>query len=364
MEQHIRICVLPGDGIGPEITAQAVKIIKIVAKHLNIEPELEEGLIGGAAIDAEGLPLPQKTVAHCRAADAVLLGAVGGPKWDTQPMHLRPETGLMSLRAKMGLYAYLCPAVLTQQLRQIAPLHPGISDFDILMVRELTGGIYFGDKGRTDIDGTQAAYDTELYTVSEIERIARIAYRAAQERKKQLISVDKSNILQTSRLWREVVEQLNSKFPNVTLRHMHVEHAAMELIRAPEQFDVILTSNLFGDILSKEAAALTGSVGLVPSASLGYTSSGIYEAAHGSAPSLAGKNVANPIGAILSVGMMFQHTFALDSIKRDIRNTVNLVLNEYRTEDIAVPELPTVSTEEMGDLIAEKLDCILSQKKS
>lgn len=363
MAQHMKICVLPGDGIGPEITAQAVKTVKIAAKHLKTEVELEEGLIGGAAIDAEGLPLPLRTVSRCRTADAVLLGAVGGPKWDTLPMHLRPEAGLMSLRAKMGLYANLRPAVLMPQLRQIAPLRPGIPGFDILIVRELAGGIYFGDKGKTDADGSRAAYDTEFYSASEIERIARIAYRCAQQRSKNLVSIDKSSMLQTSRLWREVVEQMNGEFPDVTLRHLHVDHAAMELVRAPSQFDVILTSNLFGDILSEEAAALTGSVGLVPSASIGYTSIGIYEAVHGSAPGLAGKNIANPVGAILSVGMMFQHSFGRADVNKAIQDAVAAILSQYRTGDIAVPGLPTISTEEMGERIAGKLDEILSAEE-
>lgn len=363
MAKRIKICILPGDGIGPEITAQAVKVLRVAAKHLEIELELEEALIGGAAIDAEGLPLPLTTVTHCRSAHAVLLGAVGGPRWDTLPMHLRPEAGLMSLRAKMGLYANLRPAVLLPQLRSIAPLHPDIPGFNILIVRELAGGIYFGDKGKTDVDGARAAYDTELYTAPEIERIARMAYRMAQSRRGGLTSIDKSSMLQTSRLWREVVDQMSGQFPDVTTRHLHVDHAAMALVRDPGQFDVILTSNLFGDILSEEAAALTGSVGLVPSASLGYTASGIYEAVHGSAPRLAGKNIANPVGAILSVAMMFYFSFSQENIARIIGNAVSLTLEQFRTHDIAAPELPTVSTEEMGDQIAAKLEQLLQNEK-
>ena len=362
MAKQMRICVLAGDGIGPEITRQALKIVGIAADYLEMELVRDEGMIGGAAIDAEGLPLPLQTITHCRSADAVLLGAVGGSKWDTLPMHLRPEAGLMALRAKMGLYANIRPATLLKPLRSVAPLHSEIDGFDLLMVRELAGGIYFGDKGKTDVDGARAAYDTEIYTAPEIERIARIAFRFAQNRRKNLVSIDKSSMLQTSRLWRETVEQLHSEFPDVTLRHLHADHAAMELIRNPAQFDVIVTSNLFGDILSEEAAALTGSVGLVPSASLGYTTKGIYEAVHGSAPDLAGKNVANPIGAIRSAAMMFQFSFSRKDIGDAIEQAVTETLESCRTADIAVSGLEVVSTEEMGDRVAQKLRSLLSSK--
>ncbi len=358
MEKQWKICVLPGDGIGPEITRQAVKVVTAVAEYFKIPLEIEEALIGGAALEKEGMPLPMSTVNRCRAADAILLGAVGDPRWDNQPLSMRPESGLSSLRAKMGLYINLRPAVSYPMLEDVGPLAQG-GDFDLLVVRELSGGLYFGEKGIRQEDGVRCAYDVESYSEKEIERIARFAFQAAEKRRKELVSVDKASMMQTSCLWREVVERLAPQFPEVSLRHMYIDHAAMELIRNPRQFDVILTSNLFGDFLSEEAAALTGSLGLAPSASLGYAASGIYEAVHGSAPALAGKDRANPVGAILSAAMMFRHTYSMEMACKAVQWAVMETLKRCRTADIALPQTEPVGTEEMGDIVVQQLREIL-----
>lgn len=354
MDKQWKICVLPGDGIGPEITRQAVKVVKAMADHYKIPLELEEALIGGAALEKEGMPLPMGTLARCRAADAILLGAVGDPNWDDQPLDMRPESGLSSLRAKMGLYINLRPASSYPMLEDISPLVQA-GGFDLMVVRELAGGLYFGEKGVREEDGTRSAFDVEAYSEKEVERVARFAFQLAQKRRRELVSVDKASMMQTSRLWREVVERLAPQFPEVSLRHMYADHTAMELIRNPKQFDVILTSNLFGDMLSEEAAALTGSVGLAPSASLGYAASGIYEAVHGSAPALAGKDKANPIGAILSAAMMFHHTYAMELASKAVQWAVMETLKHFRTVDIASPQTKTVGTEEMGDMVVRQL---------
>ncbi len=358
MGKQWKICVLPGDGIGPEITRQAVKVVKTIAEYYKIPLELEEALIGGAALEKEGISLPISTLTRCRAADAILLGAVGDPRWDDQPLAMRPESGLYSLRAKMGMYVNLRPAVSYPILSDIAPLSKK-GDFDLLVVRELSGGIYFGDKGVREDSNVRSAYDIESYSEKEIERIARFAFQMAEKRRKEVVSIDKANMMETSRLWREVVDQLASQFPDVSLRHIYADHASMELIRNPKQFDVILTSNLFGDLLSEEAAALTGSVGLASSASLGYTSNGIYEAAHGSAPKLAGMNKANPIGAILSVAMMLYHTYSMELASKAVQWAVMETLKHHRTADIATPQMETTGTEEMGDFVVRQLQEIL-----
>ncbi len=337
MGKQWKICVLPGDGIGPEVTRQAVKVYQTVADYYRIPAELDEALIGGAALEKEGMPLPMSTLNRCRAADAILLGAVGDPKWDDQSLAMRPESGLSALRAKMGLYANLRPAVSFPALEDVTPL-PRSGGFDLIVVRELSGGLYFGDKGIREEDGTRSAYDVESYSEKEIERIARYAFQVASQRRCDLVSIDKASMLESSRLWREVVERIAPQYPQVSLRHLYADHAAMELVRNPKQFDVILTSNLFGDLLSEEAAALTGSVGLAPSASLGYTAIGIYEAVHGSAPLLAGRDVANPVGAILSVAMMLRYTYSLEMASKAVEWSVMETLKRYRTADIASPQ--------------------------
>jgi len=353
-----KICVLPGDGIGPEVTRQAVKVYQTVADYYRIPAELDEALIGGAALEKEGMPLPMSTLNRCRAADAILLGAVGDPKWDDQSLAMRPESGLSALRAKMGLYANLRPAVSFPTLEDVTPL-PRSGGFDLIVVRELSGGLYFGDKGVREEDGTRSAYDVESYSEKEIERIARYAFQVASQRRCDLVSIDKASMLESSRLWREVVERIAPQYPQVSLRHLYADHAAMELVRNPKQFDVILTSNLFGDLLSEEAAALTGSVGLAPSASLGYTAIGIYEAVHGSAPLLAGRDVANPVGAILSVAMMLRYTYSLEMASKAVEWSVMETLKRYRTADIASPQFSPVGTEEMGNRVVEQLKKIL-----
>lgn len=358
MGKQWKICVLPGDGIGPEVTRQAVKVYQAVADYYRIPAELDEALIGGAALEKEGMPLPMSTLNRCRAADAILLGAVGDPKWDDQSLSMRPESGLSALRAKMGLYANLRPAVSFPALEDVAPL-PRSGGFDLIVVRELSGGLYFGDKGVHEEDGIRSAYDVESYSEKEIERIARYAFQIARQRRGNLVSIDKASMLESSRLWREVVERVAPQYPQVSLRHLYVDHAAMELVRNPKQFDVILTPNLFGDLLSEEAAALTGSVGLAPSASLGYTAIGIYEAVHGSAPLLAGRDVANPVGAILSVAMMLRYTYSLEMASKAVEWSVMETLKRYRTADIASPQFSSVGTEEMGNRVVEQLKKIL-----
>lgn len=358
MGKQWKICVLPGDGIGPEVTRQAVKVYQTVADYYRIPAELDEALIGGAALEKEGMPLPMSTLNRCRAADAILLGAVGDPKWDDQSLAMRPESGLSALRAKMGLYANLRPAVSFPALEDVTPL-PRSGGFDLIVVRELSGGLYFGDKGVREEDGTRSAYDVESYSEKEIERIARYAFQVASQRRCDLVSIDKASMLESSRLWREVVERIAPQYPQVSLRHLYADHAAMELVRNPKQFDVILTSNLFGDLLSEEAAALTGSVGLAPSASLGYTAIGIYEAVHGSAPLLAGRDVANPVGAILSVAMMLRYTYSLEMASKAVEWSVMETLKRYRTADIASPQFSPVGTEEMGNRVVEQLKKIL-----
>jgi len=350
---NFNITVLKGDGIGPEVIDQTLELVKIAGQKYGHEFTFHEELMGGCAIDATGVPLPPKTVERCKASDAVLLGAVGGPKWDTLPGNLRPEAGLLGIRAALGLFANLRPAVIYEALKDASPLKTEIikDGIDIMVVRELTGGIYFGERGRI---GTDAAFDTERYSTAEIERIARVAFEAAGKRRKLVTSVDKANVLESSRLWREVVIRLSSEYPDVTLNHMYVDNAAMQLVRKPDQFDVIVTSNLFGDILSDEASMITGSIGMLPSASLGSGTLGLYEPIHGSAPDIAGQDKANPIATILSAAMMMKYSLKLDQPAKDMEEAVVRVLNMgYRTGDIKSEGCKLIGTKEMGRLIRE-----------
>lgn len=332
------IALLKGDGIGPEIVGGAVKVLEKIGETYDHTFHFTEYLLGGAAIDALGTPLPQETVDGCLASDSVLLGAVGGPKWDTLPAHLRPEKGLLGIRAAMGLYTNLRPARLYLALKDECPLRADIvaQGFDLMMVRELTGGIYFGQRGRRDGQYGPEAYDTECYSVMEIERIGRAAFDAAMKRRKHVISIDKANVLESSRLWRETMQRIAADYPEVTLENMLVDNAAMQLVRNPARFDVVVTSNMFGDILSDEASQITGSIGLLPSASLGATKRGLYEPIHGSAPDIAGQNKANPLATILSAAMMLRYAFDLTVEADAIEQAVDKCLCEgCRTADIA-----------------------------
>ena len=359
-----KIAVIPGDGIGPEVTNGNRQVLEAAAAKFGHEFHFEELLAGGIAIDATGEPLPASTVAACKNSDAVLLGAVGGPQWDTLPGHLRPERALLGLRSELGLYANLRPAVLYAPLASACPLHPSISarGIDIMFVRELTGGMYFGDRGRREGPNGPEAYDTEAYSVMEVERIARIGFELARGRGKKLTSVDKANVLESSRLWRETVIRLSAEYPDVALDHFYVDNASMQLIRQPDNFDVVVTSNMFGDILSDEAAMITGSIGMLPSASLGKPGTpGMYEPIHGSAPDIAGQDKANPLATILSGAMMLRMSLGLPDEAAAIEKAVNTVLVAgYRTGDImdktsASQEQKLVGTREMSALVVEAL---------
>ncbi|HHU90454.1 MAG TPA: 3-isopropylmalate dehydrogenase [Clostridiaceae bacterium] len=356
-----KIAVIPGDGIGPEIISQGLKVLDKVGQMYGHTFEYNTLLAGGCAIDATGEPLPNETIQVCKKSDAVILGAVGGPKWDTLPGNMRPEQALLGLRGQLGLFANLRPAVIYKELIDACPLKPEIvgDSIDIMVVRELTGGIYFGERGRRLGIKGQEAYDTEAYSVGEVERIAKIAFEIARKRNKRVTSIDKANILESSRLWREVVTDISSNYPDVTLDHLYVDNAAMQLIRAPRQFDVIVTSNMFGDILSDEASMITGSIGMLPSASLGENSFGLYEPIHGSAPDIAGQDKANPIATVLSIAMFLRYTLNLEREAQTVENAVNRVLEEgYRTGDIMSPGKTLVGTNKMGELITEKLSKI------
>lgn len=354
-----QIAVIPGDGIGPEITAQAEQVLSRLGALFGHDFATTHILAGGAAIDVFGEPLPDQTIEIAKASDAVLLGAVGGPKWDGMPGPLRPEAGLLKLRQSLGLYANLRPAILYDVLKDACPLRADLVEggLDILVMRELTGGIYFGEKGRRQGPHGPEAFDVECYSEMEVERIARAAFEAARHRSGKVTSVDKNNVLESSRLWREVVVRVSADYPDVSLEHMFVDNAAMQLVRNPKQFDVILTSNIFGDILSDEASMVTGSIGMLPSASLGTPGTpGVYEPIHGSAPDIAGKDVANPIATILSLSMMMRHAFALEKEAAAIDRAVNEVLAAgFRTGDIAKPGERTIGTREMGRRIVEAL---------
>ena len=355
----MKICVLPGDGVGPEIVPQAIKAVEAVGKKFGHKFETVEGLIGGAAIDATGGPLPEETIALCKESDSVLLGAVGGPKWDNVPREIRAEVGLLGIRKELGLFANLRPAKLFPELKSACFLRPDIVEkgIDVMVVRELTGGIYFGrPKGVEVREGERVGFNNMIYKESEVRRIARVAFEAARKRKKQLCSVDKANVLDVSQLWRDVVVEVASEYPDVELRHLYVDNAAMQLVRDPSQFDVIVTGNLFGDILSDEASVITGSIGMLPSASLGEKNPGLYEPIHGSAPGRAGQNKANPLATVLSAAMMLRYDFELENEAQAIEHAVTQTLRDgFRTSDIMGQDTTLVSCSEMGDLVAERI---------
>ncbi len=352
-----KITLLKGDGIGPEIVNQAVKVLDKAGEKFGFSVEYDEALLGGCAIDATGVPLPDETVAKCEASDSVLLGAVGGPKWDTLPGNIRPEAGLLGIRGALGLFANLRPSVIFGPLKSASPIKDEIigGNLDIMIVRELTGGIYFGERGRKEVDGQPAAWDTEMYTVAEIERIARVAFDLAMKRNKKLTSVDKANVLESSRLWRETVIKVSKDYPEVELNHLYVDNCAMQLVRNPGQFDVIVTSNIFGDILSDEASMIAGSIGMLASASLAGEKFGLYEPIHGSAPDIAGLGIANPLATILSVAMMLRYSLNQGEAADAIEAAVAKVLETYRTPDIYEDGMTKVSCEEMGDLVCKAL---------
>ncbi|CAG9428107.1 TPA: 3-isopropylmalate dehydrogenase [Providencia alcalifaciens] len=360
MSKNFNIAVLPGDGIGPEVMAQAHKVLNAIGKRFAITISTKEYDVGGAAIDNHGEPLPQATVKGCEEADAVLFGSVGGPKWEHLPPDSQPERGaLLPLRKHFKLFSNLRPARLYQALEAFCPLRADIAaqGFDILCVRELTGGIYFGQpKGRQGEGAEEFAFDTEVYHRYEIERIARIAFESARKRSHKVTSIDKANVLQSSVLWREVVNQIAKEYPDVEVNHMYIDNAAMQMIKAPSQFDVVLCSNLFGDIISDECAMITGSMGMLPSASLNADGFGLYEPAGGSAPDIAGKNIANPIAQILSASMLLRFSLnqadAADAIERSVNKALE---NSYRTADLA-GDGQSISTSEMGDIIARYIE--------
>ncbi|GEN22414.1 3-isopropylmalate dehydrogenase [Halomonas cupida] len=353
-----RILVLPGDGIGPEITAQATRVLE-ACQTLGLDAEIEQGLVGGSAYDAHGVPLPDETLDKARSADAILLGAVGGPKWDRiEDLSKRPEKGLLGLRKELGLFGNLRPAILYPQLAEASTLKPEVvSGLDIMIVRELTGGIYFGQpRGIEERDGQRVGFNTYVYSESEIERIGRVAFEMARKRNGKLCSVDKANVLEVTILWREVMDRLAAEYPDVELSHMYVDNAAMQLVRAPRQFDVVVTGNMFGDILSDAAAMLTGSIGMLPSASLNERGQGMYEPCHGSAPDIAGQNLANPLATILSVAMMLRYSLDEADLAARIEAAVGKVLDDgLRTADIASEGKRRVSTSEMGDAVLAAL---------
>ncbi len=348
-----KIAVIEGDGIGPEVVAEAIKVMRKTEEAYGLRFDFEYGLFGGIAIDERGTPLPEDTLAMCRKADAVLLGAVGGPKWDTNSKELRPETGLLGIRKALGLFSNIRPALVFDCLMGASTLKPEVLEgTDLIVVRELTGGIYFGEKFRRESEGGEEAVDTSSYNVKEVERIARQAFEIARTRRKKLASVDKANVLETSRLWRETVIRISADYPDVELEHVLVDNCAMQLLRRPSSFDVIVTENMFGDILSDEAAMLTGSIGMLSSASLGEGSFGLYEPVHGSAPDIAGLGVANPVATILSVALMYRVTFGYHEAAEAIERAVAEVLDAgYRTGDIAVDKSTALGTSAMGDLI-------------
>ena len=344
-----KVTLLRGDGIGPEIVGEAVKVLDAAGKKYGFAVQYTDALMGGCAIDATGVPLPQETIDQCLASDAVLLGAVGGWKWDTLPGNLRPEAGLLGIRRPAKIYG---------PLKGACPLRPDIigDSMDIMVVRELTGGIYFGKRGRETVDGVEAAYDTEYYTTKEVERIARIAFESARKRSKKVHNIDKANVLESSRLWRETVLRVAKDYPDVELQHLYVDNAAMQLVRNPKQFDVMLCSNIFGDILSDEASQVAGSIGMLASASLGEGKRGLYEPIHGSAPDIAGQGIANPLATILSVAMMLRYSLDEPAAADAIEKAVEKVLDDgLRTPDIYTEGCRKIGTVEMGDAVVAAL---------
>lgn len=349
------IAVIAGDGIGPEVVGEAIRVLDKAIQGTDVQIDYKYYLAGGCAIDAKGCPLPEETLAGAKSSDAVLLGAVGGWKWDTLPSNMRPENALLGLRSGLGLFANLRPAILFKQLAAACPLKPALTEngLDILVIRELTGGLYFGKKERTE----DWAYDTMYYSAEEIRRIAHVGFKAAMVRSKRLMSVDKANILETSRLWRSVVLDVAKEYPEVELSHIYVDNASMQLVRNPAQFDVIVTENMFGDILSDEAAMLTGSIGMLPSASLGSGSLGMYEPVHGSAPDIAGMGIANPIATIMSAAMMMRYSLGQEGIAKNIEAAVDKALTKgARTKDIAVAGETILTTTQMADAVIANLE--------
>ena len=363
MTKQYRITLLPGDGIGPEIMAVAVDVLKLVGKQCNLEFSFEEALIGGAAIDATGEPLPTLTLNICRNSDAVLLAAIGGYKWDNLPRHQRPETGLLGLRAGLGLFANLRPATILPQLIDASTLKKEVVEgVDIMVVRELTGGVYFGQpKGIFATEtGEKRGVNTMAYTEAEIDRIAKVGFETAQKRQGHLCSVDKANVLDVSQLWRDRITAMAEKYPDVKLTHLYVDNAAMQLVRAPKQFDTIVTGNLFGDILSDAAAMLTGSIGMLPSASLGAEKPGVFEPVHGSAPDIAGQDKANPFAQVLSAAMMLRYGLNEPEAATKIEQAVLQVLDQgYRTGDIMSAGMNLVGCRGMGEALMGVLEKVI-----
>jgi 3-isopropylmalate dehydrogenase len=354
---NYKILILPGDGIGKEVIREAEKVLQAIEKKYSLSIEKRYALIGGECLDKKGVPIEEETLEIAKKSDAVLLGAVGGPKWDNLPFEKKPEQGLLSLRKALNAFANIRPVKVFQSLAGSSPLkEERIKDVDIIIIRELTGGIYFGEpRGIFIRNGIRVGVNTEIYSEEEIERIARVAFEIARKRKKKVTSVDKANVLESSVLWREVVNSVSKDYPDVTLSHMYVDNCAMQLIRNPGQFDVILTNNIFGDILSDEAAVLAGSIGLLPSASIGYEKKGIYEPIHGSAPDIAGTGKANPVATILSLSLMFRLSLDREDIAIDIERAVEKVIEEgFRTEDLGPGK--TLSTSQMGDEIVKKIE--------
>ena len=354
-----KVLVLPGDGIGPEITAEAVKVLNALMVSDGLDIEMSEDLVGGAAYDKHGIPLADETMQKAQDADAILLGAVGGYQWESLEIAVRPEKGLLRLRSEMQLFANLRPAYLFEQLADASTLKPEVvAGLDILIVRELTGGIYFGQpRGiRTLENGERQGYNTYVYSESEIKRIAHVAFDAAMKRDKKLTSVDKANVLEVTELWREVMDEVSQEYPDVELKHMYVDNAAMQLVLNPKQFDVIVTGNMFGDILSDQASMLTGSIGMLASASLDENNKGMYEPSHGSAPDIAGKNIANPLATILSAAMMLRYSLNREDLAVKIESAVSKVLDQgLRTGDIWSDGMAKVSTSEIGDAVVAAL---------
>ncbi len=359
--KEYRIAVLPGDGIGPEIMREARKVLDVVSARSGVRFVMEEGLVGGAAYDRFGTPLPEDVLKMAVASDAVLLGAVGGPKWEPLDYSLRPERGLLGLRSGLGLYANLRPVIVFEDLIDASPLKPEvIRGIDIIIIRELLGDAYFGKPRGVHVEnGQRVGINTMVYTEAEIRRIAKVGFDLARARRKKLLSVDKANVLEMTELWRDVVTEMGRDYPDVQLQHMYVDNCAMQLIRNPGQFDVIVTTNMFGDILSDEASMLTGSLGMLPSASLGAKTA-MYEPSHGSAPDIAGRNIANPLATILSVAMMLRHSFGMEGEAAAVENAVRAVLKDgFRTEDIREEGAKIVGTTKMGDLVAEKMGSLM-----
>ena len=351
-----KILIMPGDGIGPEIVAEAVKVLHAAKDRFSLDIVTEDALVGGAAYDAAGDPLPEESLAAAREADAILFGSIGGPKWEQIERDKRPERGLLRLRSALGLFANLRPAILFSQLAAASSLKPEIvSGLDILIVRELTGGIYFGQpRGIREENGQRIGFNTDIYSESEIRRIARVAFELAQRRNKRLCSVDKANVLEVTELWRTLVDEMAPEYPDVSVSHMYVDNAAMQLVRAPKQFDVLVTGNLFGDILSDEAAMLTGSIGMLPSASLDESRKGLYEPCHGSAPDIAGQGIANPLATIMSLAMLMRYSLDRADVAKAIEQAVSRALDQgYRTADIMSDGCKQVSTAAMGDAVMQ-----------